>query len=181
MPRNVHPMPFIIRPSDEFTKNIDLRNLSRILATKYADGHVVTDDDLQIMGRMLWNALGVEDDFNVAQKEAGDAILSVIIESDKPEVQAYPWETLYHQTHKFIGRNPAFTLTRRIAEGKPSQANLDKGPLRVLLFTSLPDNVDAERGRLNVEEEQAQVQETLLPWIASGVSFSTSPRLMPNE
>jgi len=169
MPRNVHPTPFIIRPSDEFVKNIDLRNLSRSLATKYADGHVVTDDDLQIMGRMLWNSLGVQDEFDVAVKAAGDAILSVIIESDKPEVQAYPWETLYHPTHKFIGRNPAFTLTRRIAEGKPVQATLDKGPLRVLLFTSLPDNVDAERGRLNVEEEQAQVQEALLPWISKGV------------
>lgn len=169
MPRNVHPTPFVIRPSDEFAKNIDLRNLSRSLATKYADGHVVTDDDLQIMGRMLWNALGVQDDFDAAVKAAGDAILSVIIESDRPEVQAFPWETIYHPTHKFIGRNPAFTLTRRIAEGKPAQATLDKGPLRVLLFTSLPDNVDAEYGRLNVEEEQAQVQEALLPWIASGV------------
>ena len=169
MPRNVHPTPFIIRPSDEFAKNIDLRNLSRGLATKYADGHVVTDDDLQIMGRNLWNLLGVQDEFDAAQKQAGAAILSVIIESDKPEVQAYPWETLYHPTHKFIGRNSDFTLTRRIAAGKPSQANLDKGPLRVLLFTSLPDNVDAERGRLNVEEEQAQVQEALMPWIAQGV------------
>ena len=164
MPRNVHPTPFIIRPSDEFAKNLDLRNLSRNLATKYADGYVVTDDDLQIMGRMLWNALVVQDEFDSAQKAAGDAILSVIIESDRPEVQAYPWETLYHPMHKFIGRNPAFTLTRRIAEGKPAQATLalDKGPLRVLLFTSLPDNVDAERGRLNVEEEQAQVHEALL-------------------
>lgn len=169
MPRNVHPVPFVIHPSDEFAKNIDLRNLSRSLATKYADGHVVTDDDLQIMGRMLWNSLGVQDDFDAAVKEAGEAILSVIIESDRPEVQAYPWETLYHPMHGFIGRNPAFTLTRRITEGKPSQANLDKGPLRVLLFTSLPDNVDAERGRLNVEEEQAQLQEALLPWITQGV------------
>ncbi|MBE0671409.1 MAG: tetratricopeptide repeat protein [Anaerolineales bacterium] len=169
MPHNVHPTPFIIRPSNEFAKDIDLRNLSRSLATKYADGHVVTDDDLQIMGRNLWGLLGVQDDFDLVQKEAGDAILSVIIESDNPEVQAYPWETLYHPTHKFIGRNPAFTLTRRIAAGKSSQANLDKGPLRVLLFTSLPDNVDAERGRLNVEEEQAQVQEALMPWIAKGV------------
>lgn len=169
MPRNVYPTPFIIRPSDEFAKNIDLRNLSRSLATKYADGHVVTDDDLQIMGRNLWNLLGKLDDFDAAQKEAGTAILSVIIESDKPDVQAYPWETLYHPTHKFIGGNPAFTLTRRIVEGKPSQANLDKGPLRVLLFTSLPANVDPERSRLKVEEEQSQVQAALLPWIAQGL------------
>jgi len=169
VPHNVHPTPFIIRPSDEFAKSIDLRNLSRSLATKYADGHVVTDDDLQIMGRMLWNALGVQDEFDTAQKEAGTEILSVIIESDKAEVQAYPWETLYHPTYGFIGRNPAFTLTRRIAAEKQAQTTLDKGPLRVLLFTSLPDNVEAEHERLNVEEEQAQVQEALLPWIAKGV------------
>ncbi len=88
------------------------------------------------------------------------AILSVIIQSDKPDVQALLWETLYHPTHKFIGRNPAFTLTRRIAEGKAAQANLHKGLLSVLLFTSLPENVDAERGYLNV-------QEVLMPWITS--------------
>ncbi|MBX3038590.1 MAG: tetratricopeptide repeat protein [Anaerolineales bacterium] len=169
MPGNVHSNPYIIHPSDELAKNIDLRNLTRSLAIKYADGHVVTDDDLQIMGRMLWNALGVQDEFDAAVKAAGDAILSIIIESDRPEVQAFPWETLYHPTHGFIGRNSAFTLTRRIAEGKSSQATLEKGPLRVLLFTSLPDNVDAELGRLNVEEEQDQVQEALLEWIRAGV------------
>ena len=169
MLHNIHPTPFIVCPSDEFAKNIDLRNLSRNLAKKYADGHVVTDDDLQIMGRNLWNMLGIQDDFDTAVIAAGDAILSVIIKSDKPEVQAYPWETLYHPTHGFIGRNSAFTLTRRIEERKPEQATLDKGPLRVLLFTSLPDNLNEGRGRLNVEEEQAQVQEALLPWIASGV------------
>jgi hypothetical protein len=37
---------------------------------------------------------------------------------------------------------------------------VEQGPLRVLLFTSLPDDLD-ERGRLNVEDEQAQVQEAL--------------------
>lgn len=169
MPRNVHPMPFVIRPSDDLAKNIDLRNLSRSLATKYADGHVVTDDDLQIMGRMLWNSLGVQDNFDVAVKDMDGAILPIIIESDKAEVQAFPWETLYHPDHKFIGRNPDFTLTRRIAEGKSKQGNLDKGPLRVLLFTSLPDDVHPEYGRLNVEVEQEQVQEALLEWIRTGV------------
>ena len=75
MPRDVHPTPFIIHPSDEFTKNIDLRNLSHSLATKYANGHVVTDDDLQIMGRMLWTALVVQDDFRPIRchQQAGSA------------------------------------------------------------------------------------------------------------
>ena len=61
------------------------------------------------------------------------------------------------------------TFVRRIAVGKPAPEHLEKGPLRVLLFTSLPDDLDAERGRLKVEEEQAQVQEALLPWLARGV------------
>ncbi|MDM8531395.1 tetratricopeptide repeat protein [Anaerolineales bacterium HSG25] len=45
---------------------------------------------------------------------------------------------------------------------------LPEGPLRVLLFTSLPDDL-GERGRLDVEAEQAQVLEALLPWIAEGL------------
>lgn len=169
MPHYVHPTPFLIRPSDEIAGNIDLQNLSRNLATKYADRHVITDDDLQIMGRNLWAALGAQDDFHAVVKSTDGAILPVIIESDKAEVQALPWETLYHPTHGFIGRNPDFTLTRRIAGGKSAQENLDKGPLRVLLFTSLPDDVHPEYGRLNVEAEQEQVQEALLEWIRAGV------------
>ena len=169
MPRNIHPDPFIVRPPDEIIQSIDLRNLNRSLANKYADGHVVTDDDLQIMGLNLWMSLGVQESFDSALKDSQGAILPIIIESDKAEVQALPWETLYHPVYGFIGKNSDFTLTRRIVGEKPAQENLDKGPLRVLLFTSLPDNVDAERGRLNVEEEQAQVQEALLPRIASGV------------
>ena len=110
----------------------------------------------------------IQGSFDAAVKEAGAAILPIIVESDRAEIQALPWETLYHPAQGFVGKNPAFTLTRRIAERKPSQANPEKGPLRVLLFTSLPEDVNPEKGRLNVEEEQAQVQELLL-WVAKGV------------
>ena len=51
----------------------------------------------------------------------------------------------------------------------PNFPPLEKGPLRVLLFTSLPDDVDPENSRLDVEEEQVQVQEALNPWIAEGL------------
>lgn len=170
MPRDVHPIPFVIHPSDELAKNIDLKSLSRNLATKYADGHVVTDDDLQIMGRNLWNGLSAQAQgaFEVARKEAGEKILPVVIHSDAADVQALPWETLFHPTYGFIGKNPDFTLTRRIS-AQEAAGGLDQGPLRVLLFTSLPVNVDPERSRLKVEEEQAEVQAALLPWIAQGL------------
>ena len=37
-----------------------------------------------------------------------------------------------------------------------------------LLFTTLPDDLNPETKRLNVEEEQTQVQEALMPWISKG-------------
>jgi len=173
MPRNIHPTPLTIHPLDELGKNIDLKNLSRNLATKYADGHVVTDDDLQIMGRNLWNSLSADANseqnaFEAARKEAGEKILPVVIHSDAADVQALPWETLFHPTYGFIGKNPDFTLTRR-SSAQEVTGGLDQGPLRVLLFTSLPANVDPERSRLKVEDEQAEVQAALLPWIAQGL------------
>jgi hypothetical protein len=170
MPRDIHPISFVIHPSDKLAKNIDLKNLSRNLATKYADGYVVTDDDLQIMGRNLWNGLSTEAQgaFETARKAAGEKILPVVIHSDAADVQALPWETLFHPTYGFIGKNPDFTLTRR-SSAQEAAGGLDQGPLRVLLFTSLSANVDPERSRLKVEEEQAEVQAALLPWIAQGL------------
>ncbi|MBX3038591.1 MAG: tetratricopeptide repeat protein [Anaerolineales bacterium] len=170
MSRNIHPTPFVIHSTDELGKNIDLKNLSRNLATKYADGHVVTDDDLQIMGRNLWNGLSaeVQGAFEAARKETGEKILPVVIHSDAADVQALPWETLFHPKYGFIGKNPDFTLTRR-SSTQEAMGELDQGPLRVLLFTSLPANVDPERSRLKVEEEQAEFQAALLPWTAQGL------------
>jgi len=170
MPSLVHSSPFIIRPPDDFvTNNLDLKNMSRRLANKYADGQVVTNDDLQIMGRMLWSALDIQSDFDAVLNQVDGAILPIIVQSDAADVQALPWETFFHPTHGFIGKNIAFSLTRQPSVGYESSRPLDKGPLRVLLFTSLPDDVNPETGRLNVEEEQAQVQEVLLPWISKGL------------
>jgi tetratricopeptide (TPR) repeat protein len=171
MPRRVYPTPFIIHPPDDLVqKQPALRHLSSKLAQEYADRKVVREEDLQAMGSMLWSALGpaVQAAFDAAHAGAGAAILSILIESGASDVQALPWETLYHPTHRFVGKHPAFTLTRRIEAAPEASLPLDRGPLRVLLFTSLPDDVDPEKGRLDVEEEQAQVQEALLPWLAQG-------------
>jgi hypothetical protein len=37
MPRDAHPTPFVIHPSDELGKNIDLKNLSRNLWGRTGD------------------------------------------------------------------------------------------------------------------------------------------------
>ena len=62
-------MPFIIRPSDEFAKNADSRNLSSSLANKCAERQVVTNDDLQIIGALYGICSCRKDDFDAAQKE----------------------------------------------------------------------------------------------------------------
>jgi tetratricopeptide (TPR) repeat protein len=181
MSRLIHPKPFIICPPDDFVqKNLDLRDMSRRLAEKYANTQVetnngddlqvvVTDDDLQIMGNMLWKMLDTQNDFDAAYSEVGEAILPVIIKSGAADVQALPWETLFHPMHEFIGKNPAFTLTRQLSARREAARPLDKGPLRVLLFTSLPDDVNPETRRLNIEEEQSRVQEALLQWTTKGL------------
>jgi hypothetical protein len=46
---------------------------------------------------------------------------------------------------------------------------LSTGPLKVLLFTSMPDNLDPEKERLDVESEQAVVPEALDSLIQDGL------------
>ena len=167
MPQHIAQNPFVIHPPQDLTI---LKRQSDALSRKYVDGErPVTEQDLQAMGRALWNALDIQTEFDAAREAAGAAILPVVIESDRADAQGLPWEMLYHPVHGFIGRHSGFTLTRRIKTAPPSAPPLDKGPLRVLLFTSLPSDVNAERGRLDIEEEQAQVQEALLPWIGKGL------------
>ena len=180
MPRQIHPTPFVIKPPNGFVeKHPELRRWSHAISLQFAGGvqkqegltAVVTDEALQAMGSALWNALPQEsaDEFDRALEEAGATILPIIIETDQAAEQALSWETLYHPKHGFLGRHTGFTLSRRTRKPTGLSPNPDKGPLRVLLFTSLPDDVDPEHGRLNVEEEQIQVQEALMPWISKGL------------
>ena len=169
MPSNVHDHAFIIRPqADLVQRHPELRRLSHALALKYACHELVTDDELQKVGQRLWNALDLDDEFERELDTAGVQILPIVIESDQAAIQQLPWEILYHPAHGFLGQSERFALSRRINGGN-GQNHVNTGPLRVLLFTSLPDDLEAETSRLNVEEEQAQVQEALMPWIAKGL------------
>jgi hypothetical protein len=71
-----------------------------------------------------------------------------------------PWETLHHPELGFLGRDPAFALSRRPVPPPDGTPVPERGPLRVLLFTSLPEDLDPERGRLDVEAEQAAANAT---------------------
>jgi tetratricopeptide (TPR) repeat protein len=166
MPKHIHPTPFIIQPPADLVEKLpQLKHMSAQLADMYASGIAVSEAHLQAMGRALWSALDVEEAFDAACKAAGAEILSVIVESEAAAVQALPWETLFHPTHEFIGKNPAFTFSRQFSGGGEASTPLEKGPLKVLLFTSMPEGAN----RLKVEEEQAQVQAALLPWILKGL------------
>ena len=174
--RPFHPRPFELRAAEDLLlSRPDLWRNAQQLSANYAEHRAVTDAQLQAIGSALWDSLQiVPADFDAAVEEAkaaGAAILALSLHSDKAEILALPWEALYHPEYGFLGQHPAFTFSRAspYAGAANSSRPLQPGPLRVLLFTSLPEDVDAETSRLNVEEEQAQVLEALLPWIAKGV------------
>jgi hypothetical protein len=178
MPSNVHPTPFIIDPpSDLLTRYPGIKQNSNALAMKYAFNQMVEEDDLKIIGGQLWGALALDDALNTARAAAGRQILPIVIRSNYPTLLQLPWETLHHPDHHFLGRNPAFTLSRNLRQPATEAGHQDpvSGPLRILLFTSLPDDVDPERSRLDVEKEQAEVQAALTPWIADGTVVLEMP------
>jgi len=164
--------PLIIRPNGDLIEQYpSLVHNSQAIARGYANKRLVTEDVLQQMGQQLWQT--VESDFSrafdEAREQAGQSTLSIIIESDVPKIQQLPWETLYHPEQGFLGKQNGFTLSRQTLSAAEIQLPaLESGPLRVLLFTALPDDL-TETGRLDVEEEQAQVLEALLPWIQAGI------------
>ncbi len=170
MPSNVSKNPFIIRPGADFLeKNAALKHAGGALAHKYARRELVTEAELQAVGHSLWRALDAADEFAQARAAAGVNILPIIVESAQAAVQQLPWETLYHPEHGFLARSMAFTLSRRSGGVQAEPPALETGPLRVLLFTSLPDDVKAETGRLDVEDQQAQVLEALSEFVAEGL------------
>ncbi len=123
----------------------------------------MTEDDLKMVGSRLWDALGMADAIDAARERAGAWIPPLILRSESAEVLALPWECLHHPELGFLGKNEGFTLCRQAPGGAGAIDDPPAGPLKVLLFTSLPDDQDAEKERLNTEAEQANVIEALDP------------------
>ena len=195
MPALISANPFIIRPPDDFVqKHHNLRQNGKTIARAYANNQNVTDEILQQMGSQLWQTLdhelNIAAEFEQARAQAGNQILPIIIESNHAAIHQLPWETLHHPAHGFLGKENGFTLTRSRGSTSAAQVDPPQGPLRVLLFTALPDDLNAERSRINVEEEQAQVLEALTPLIGDGLvklimpndgRFATLEALLQNE
>ncbi|MFQ5422269.1 MAG: CHAT domain-containing protein, partial [Anaerolineae bacterium] len=181
--------PFIITVPDTFLANHPglKHDASRLAHAYAANDQLVTDAALQAVGMALWHALDAAEPFAAALAQAGSGALPVIIESGEPDVHQLPWETLCHPEHGFLARENGFALSRRVPGQPAPAAPPDKGPLRVLLFTALPDDLDAEKERLDIEAEQAQMLDALAPLLADGLAtlempddgrFSTLERLL---
>jgi len=97
------------------------------------------------------------------------------VASADPLAQSLPWECLYHPQHGFLGQQPGFTLSRRLTADESPPAELSTGPLKALLFNSMPDDLDPEKERLDVESVQADVLEALDPLIQGGLVELTTP------
>ena len=155
--------PFIIQPDPHaIRQHPTLTRQVRELSEAYEDGSITVDDKrLQLVGSLLWEVLSLGKQLDLAKEQAGNSnILPIIIESDDGLVISLPWETLHHPEYGFLARQPGFTLTRRMPKGKKSLPEPECAPLRVLLFTSLPDDL-SEHARLQIEDEQAAVLQTL--------------------
>ena len=156
------PDPAILRYSPNLTQQ------AAQLSQTYADRKLlVTDVTLQAIGAVLWQALDADEALRNARQQAGQAILPIVIASDDPAILQLPWETLYHPDYGFLGRHEGFTLSRTIPSLTTSLPDIEQGPLRILLFSSLPDNL-VEKDQLQIEIEQGLVLEALGQWRQSG-------------
>ena len=126
-------------------------------------------ETLKEAGEILWNASVNKDEFQKLYEQSATSVLSIEIESDDAKVQALPWELLYcDEFGGFLAKNPKFILTRKIPNLPKVERKLEKKPLRILFFSTLPDDLD-EASRLAVENEQVAILEALLPAIKEGL------------
>ena len=177
MPSLVNSTPFIIRPpGDLLESHPQIKRASAELAINYAKQNVlITEDDLQTVGLALWQALQIDDEFAANQQQAGNYITPIRIESRNPAIQQLPWETLYHPKYGFLGKQKTYSLSRCIPNIRSYQHKPETGPLKILLFTAMTE----DQSRLQVENEQASVQEALLPWVMEGTVILEMPNDEP--
>jgi tetratricopeptide (TPR) repeat protein len=161
--------PLILAPDAALLKNEpSLARQAAELSDVYAEGNVyVLDEALQNIGSALWRSLNADETFQQAKQKAALHILPIVIASDEPAILHLPWETLYHPEYGFLARDERFTLSRKIPSANGALPEIQQGPLRILLFSSLPDNLQ-EHEQLRIEEEQGQVLEALGEWRQSG-------------
>ena len=151
---HLHKIPFII----------EIETLPTLLPIDYKK-----PETLKAIGQSLWGAIENKEAFKKLYENSGTTVLSIEIQSDKATVQALPWELLYaSEFGGFLAKNPKFILTRTIPNLPQLETTFEQKPLRILFFSTLPDDI-GESERLAVENEQIAVTEALLPSIKEGL------------
>lgn len=154
MPHYLHP------PADLLKTHPHLTHQAHQLSLAYRYKKVVTEEQLQIIGAALWQTLV---DNGQSLPTLGADRQTLVLLSEDLSIQALPWECLYHPELGFIATHNGFSFSR-VLTTELQQTRLEKGVLRVLLFSSLPNGVS----RLDIEEEQAQVLTSLNPAVQAG-------------
>jgi len=175
---------FIIEPPADFlSQQPHLPALAKQLSEAYEDKQIIiTDAALQAVGSALWLSIAelpfdeepLGESLQQAKKQCGLQPLAIIVQSQDAAVLALPWESLFHPEFGFLAREQGFSLSRRLAEASPDLPALEDAPLRILLFTCLPDDL-AEGNRLRVEDEQAAAFESLIELERSGKAILEMP------
>ncbi len=163
--------PFIIQSPENLAEtHPHLFNLSKQLSLQYVHQAMVPEENLKSIGQQLWAVLKIDTEF-AAAKKANLPILPLVIVGNP----SLPWECLSHPNEGFLGKNPKYTLSRQYPKPQMSSPPLQKGPLKVLLFTSQPDDLGAETMRLDIETEQAHVLEALDKYFHQGLVKIDTP------
>jgi tetratricopeptide (TPR) repeat protein len=125
------------------------------------------EKDFNVIGQRLFESLACKEVFDELVKGCGKAILPIIIQSNDPHILQLPWNLLYCEPYGFLACNKRFTLSLSIPDAPHIHSAPQKGPLRILFFSSAPDNLGTNE-RLGVEDEQVAILEAFLPLVKEG-------------
>ena len=134
---------------------------------------------LEQLGSALWDASGLEaDTLRTALDEASadQQPLRLLIQGEQE--QRLPWELLYHPHPElgFVAQHPWCGITRRLRPVPPRPPQQTARPLRLLLCVASPEDLDAERSRLDFEREEELLFTALDRPLAQGsVDINVTP------
>ncbi len=130
--------------------------------------------DKKLYGKALFDSLDIKQEID---QKISNQTLPIVIKSTDPIVLNIPWELIYSDSYGFLAQNSRFSLSYNIlsTDSQDDLPPLDDLPLRVLFFSSLPDDL-AEEDRLQTEQEQSSVIQELMPYIKDGYIKLKIPR-----
>ena len=126
---------------------------------------------LEQLGRLLWSATDLDaEDLLEAIGEAQDSETPVRLVVANAAYHHLPWELLCHDHPRlgFVARHPWCVVMRRFEGRGQRQPTRLPRPFRLLLFVASPEDLDAERGRLDFEREEELLFTALDGPIAAG-------------